>query len=955
MGKPRTDAETHSKDAAGQVRETGTPGAGEGSRANDARPTPDLTKVLKAATDFRTVGPDPYAETLRKLREVVWRKLPLGASALVVSKGDKRLLTLYGPRTSHFPHKADGSYLGYYPPDGTAVIAHLEALRARGWDYLVFPKSALWWLESYPRFAAYLRLRYRLVVHDPEVCAIFALKQPALLDGSAWRAALLRVVEERAAETGVEPAVLDWNTGLDLKQVLPNRMVFSPPTQDSLPPYLDRSIDIVVVLSPDEDALSEARRVAAHAVAVLEPDRSTAGDEQFRLAVEHVDHGSARTLPTTSIVIRAHSGWEQLARCLRSLEETLPDPFDGEVIVVYDGVGDGAALNEFERLESRLRLKVVRNKDSRGSMESGNRGAAEANGEIIVFLSEWALPQFGWFSALQSLIAADHTTGAVTGRLLGPEGRLLEAGSIVYSDASMATIGSGEYGPDDPLYCFVREVDFCSPSLFATRRKVFEEVGGLSGPLGYENIDYCFALRARGYKVRYQPECTAVQLEIPTGDGEVSDGTTKYEEANRAAFVEKWKEALRGQPEAPKDGTSRSAGYRSTSRVTGRAVVCAPLLPEFDREGGSRRIYCLIEFLRESGWDVSFVSENPRGDDRYVRILQQLGVAVYRGFSTGTDELFRFGNLDVAFFAFWHLAEEHMGKLRQISPSTKVMIDAIDLHWLRNARKYFLQFSTGSGFVQESGAAARDPAEKNSDFTAEMIRELKTYLQVDAVLTPSDKEAEMIRDLLGNRSLAHTVRDHEPAIASTIPFQDRRGILFVANFNHPPNRDAVVFFCEEILPKIDRDLLREHPLSIVGHRPPPEILRYAKESPLVRVYGWVPSVVPYLQSARVTVVPMRYGAGTKRKLLQALMANTPTVTTSVGIEGMSVVPGRHVLLAEGPARFARATERLLTDPELWASLRDRGAEHVCKLHAREAVKQQLLEVLAARSGRKSRA
>ena len=117
------------------------------------------------------------------------------------------------------------------------------------------------------------------------------------------------------------------------------------------------------------------------------------------------------------------------------------------------------------------------------------------------------------------------------------------------------------------------------------------------------------------------------------------------------------------------------------------------MLPEFDREGGSRRIYCLIEFLRESGWDVSFVSENPYGDDRYVRILQQQGVAVYRGFTSSTDDLFKYGKLDVAFFAFWHLAEEYMERLREISPETKVMIDAIDLHWLRNARKYFLQLS----------------------------------------------------------------------------------------------------------------------------------------------------------------------------------------------------------------------------------------------------------------------
>ena len=550
---------------------------------NYARPTPDLSKVLKAATEFRTVGSDPYAESLRKLREVVWRKLPLGACVLVVSKGDKRLLSLYGPRASHFPQKADGSYLGHYPPDGTAVISHLEALRSQGAEYLIFPKSALWWLESYPRLASHLRLHYRLVVHDPSACAIFALKQAAALDRSIWRAALLRVVEERAAERGVEPAVLDWNTGLDLKRVLANRAVFSPPTPDSVPRYLDRSIDIVVLLSPDEEALAEARRVAGHAVVVLDLSTGESGaggiggpGDELRIEIEHVDRRITRTTPSTSIVIQAHNGWEQLGRCLASLEETLPDPFDGEVVVVDDAAGDetNTVLHEWERLESRLRLRIVQNSDSRGLLESCNRGAAEASCEVIVFLNERTLPQFGWLSSLHSIFTSDDATGAVTGRVLYPDGRLWDAGNVVYSDGSTASIGFGEYGPDDPLYTYVREVDFCSPVLFATRRKVFEEIGGFSGPPGYENIDYCFALRARGYKVKYQPECAAIHFESSADDHELTDGTAKYQEANRAKFIEKWAEALEQQREAPGKAGVRPTIRAATERWVGQS--CAP-------------------------------------------------------------------------------------------------------------------------------------------------------------------------------------------------------------------------------------------------------------------------------------------------------------------------------------------------------------------------------------------
>jgi glycosyltransferase involved in cell wall biosynthesis len=373
-----------------------------------------------------------------------------------------------------------------------------------------------------------------------------------------------------------------------------------------------------------------------------------------------------------------------------------------------------------------------------------------------------------------------------------------------------------------------------------------------------------------------------------------------------------------------------------------QALVCAPLLPEFDREGGSRRIFHLLEALRQDGYAISYVSENPHGEERYVRMLQQMGISVYRGFDARTDKLFRLGHFDVAIFAFWYVAEGQIRRIRRISRNTKIIVDVIDLHWLRHVREHFVRPSNGSS------------KRKDSDLASEMVRELNVYAQADAVLSVSDKEAEMISDLLGNRVHAFTVPDREEAIRSPLDFEDRRGILFVGNFRHPPNADAVTFFCDEVLPHIDPKLLEEHPVMVVGNHPPPAVLRYAKSSPFVRVTGWVPSVVPYMQNARATVVPMRYGAGTKRKLVQALMARTPTVTTSMGIEGLEFVPDEHVLLADDPVEFAAATERLLRDRELWTGLADRGIEQVTALHGPELSRSKLLEALEAVSAMPSR-
>jgi GT2 family glycosyltransferase/glycosyltransferase involved in cell wall biosynthesis len=705
--------------------------------------------------------------------------------------------------------------------------------------------------------------------------------------------------------------------------------------------------------------MHEARRVAAHAVVTLEaqdpgaeaPDSKTGGEEPT-YSVEHTNGALTRITASSSIIIPTYNGWEQLGRCLVALEETLPHPFEGEVIVVDDGSGEEtqAVLEEWEQSSSRLNLKIVRNGSNAGFLESCNRGATAASGDFLIFLNDDTLPQFGWLTALLRTFRTHPSAGAVGGRLLYPDGKLQEAGGVIYSDGSGANFGNGDYLVDDPLFGFVREVDYCSGALLATPRKVFEEIGGFDDrycPAYYEDTDYCFTLRDRGYRIYYQPESVVVHFEGGTGGTDLSAGVKKHQVSNQAKFATKWQSALRDQPDPPDAydlevwHALSKRGRPGRSRQGGRALVSAPLLPEFDREGGSRRIFHMIEFLRSAGWSVSFLAENPYGDERYVRMLQRRGVAVYRGFGPRADDLFKYGNFDLAVFAFWYLAEGHAQELRRVSPDTKIMVDVIDLHWLRAVRRHFLPP------VGATDANGTDTPE----FGSEMVRELEAYAQADAVLTTSDEEAQMIHNLLGRQSLAHTVPDHEEAVASEVAFRDRRGILFVANFNHPPNLDAVIWFCEEILPKMDRELLKEHPLSIVGHRPPPAVLEYAEASPFINVVGWVPSVVPYLQKARVTIVPMRYGAGTKRKLLQALMSHTPTVTTSMGIEGLSVEPDRHALLADDAEGFAAATERLLRDPKLWAKLSENGSEAVGKIHSREAVLDRLTEVVGGQLGR----
>ncbi len=373
-----------------------------------------------------------------------------------------------------------------------------------------------------------------------------------------------------------------------------------------------------------------------------------------------------------------------------------------------------------------------------------------------------------------------------------------------------------------------------------------------------------------------------------------------------------------------------------------RVLIGAPLMPEFDRESGSRRIFDLIVLLQEAGWAVSFAAHNARGGERYAHLLQQRGVAVYSGFGERIDRLLVRGRLDLVIFAFWHLAEAQMPTVRRLSPETRVVVDTIDLHFVRNARRLFQAARVG-----QPGAAGTSAAALDAGYGSEIIRELNAYAAADGVLAVSQKEADLIGDLSDDPALAYVVPDCEDLSPSEVHRDGRRGITFIGNFRHPPNVGAAEFLCREIVPRIDQDLLAQHPVYLVGNALDDRVRAFAGAHPHVQIVGWVPSVLPYLERARVSVVPLLYGAGTKRKIIQALMLGTPTVSTTVGVEGLGLRHGENVLVADDAGEFAASIERLLRDAPLWERLSRQGQEHMRARHSRDVVRERLLESISS--------
>ena len=498
-------------------------------------------------------GKIQYQRLVGRIRHVVKELLPLDAMVLVVSKGDEELLELEGRCGLHFPQDLDARYPGFHPADSGSAIVQLEALRAKGADYFLLPQTFLWWLDHYAGFRRHLERYYRRLEITNDCCTVFSLSEAPQSNATSSRADLDEVFVEFESRFDRMPTVLDWGSGLGLAERYPHISVFSPPLGDGQNlAYLDQTCDLVVVSSAKPARLPEARRVAAAGVVIVPERRGPVESRAMR--VEWLGEPKTEPLPTTSIIIPSYNGISLTENCLRALAESLPRDFRGEIIVVDDCSTDDTQARLEAWKDTEPRLKVLRNPENCGFLVTCNNGASAASGEVVILLNNDTLPQRGWLEPLLRLLRDKPDAGAVGGKLVYPDGRLQEAGGVVFADGSAANFGKWEYALDDPLFNYVREVDYVTGALIATRRELFNALGQLDTryrPIYYEETDYCFRLREQGYKVYYQPESVVIHLEGVTCGTDPKSGLKRNQLVNQAKFKERWREALLRQPQPP--------------------------------------------------------------------------------------------------------------------------------------------------------------------------------------------------------------------------------------------------------------------------------------------------------------------------------------------------------------------------------------------------------------------
>jgi O-antigen biosynthesis protein len=367
-----------------------------------------------------------------------------------------------------------------------------------------------------------------------------------------------------------------------------------------------------------------------------------------------------------------------------------------------------------------------------------------------------------------------------------------------------------------------------------------------------------------------------------------------------------------------------------------RMLVVDPYMPLFDCSSGHRRLMEILRMLVARGDVVSYVACEGRNQERYAAALRALGIEVYAGNpdvateagnlvvaaasgkSTDLASLLRDGRYDLVLCSYYQTAEAYLATVRRLCPRTRIIVDTVDVHFVREQREAQLCYDL----------------ELFRQATDTRRRELAVYSQADVVIAVTPVDRGHLLDNLPEANIQVIPNIHE--VAADVPgWSERAGLLFVGNFHHRPNRDAVRFLGEEIMPRV-WSKLPDLPLTVAGFAVPAEVQAFAGER--VTIAGHVPDVTPYLRRHRISVVPLRFGAGLKGKIGESMAAGTPVVTTPIGAEGMPLANGPEALLiAEDGEGFADAVVRLHQDETLWGLLSTGGRELVLRNYCPQVV------------------
>jgi len=630
------------------------------------------------------------------------------------------------------------------------------------------------------------------------------------------------------------------------------------------------------------------------------------------------------TNPLVSIIIPVFNQWEFTEKCIASVAHSARG-IEYELILADDCSTD-ETIHAHEKFTN---LRVVKTSKNYGFLKNCNNAALHAKGDYLVFLNNDTVVHENWLQAMLETMETDPVIGLTGSKLVYPDGKLQEAGGIIWQDGSGWNFGRLD-DPEKPEYNYVKEVDYISGASIMVRSSLWNEIGGFDEryvPAYCEDSDLAFEVRARGYKVIYTPFSLVTHFEGQShGTDDTSEGK-KHQIVNNEKFYRKWSQVL-DREQFPNGEKVFYARDRSRHKKT--LLMVDHYVPHYDKDAGSKTIMQYLQFFVEEGFSVKFIGDNFYKHEPYTSHLEEMGIEVLYGpWYADNWRKWCMENADYINYIFLnrpHISDKYIDFFNN-KLKAKVVYYGHDLHFLREHRRY----------LREGRPEILDAVEKWK------AMELAICSKVDMVLYPSIVEiAELKKEIPDINAVAIPAYLYPPSKNERLEYSQTKDLMFVGGFGHPPNIDAVEWFLAEVFPLVLTSL-PDVKFFIIGSNPPDSFKEYETESVIISGYMPEEKLREYYQSIRIAVAPLQYGAGVKGKVVEAIYNRIPMVTTSVGAEGL---PEAETILwvEDDPNLFAEKIIAIYRNDEQISNYCEKAEKYIAKYFSRNSAKTVLRNI-----------
>ncbi len=625
--------------------------------------------------------------------------------------------------------------------------------------------------------------------------------------------------------------------------------------------------------------------------------------------------------PDVSIIIPAKNKFPITYHCISSLI-LAQNNATFEVILVDDESEDETTAAE-EIIDN---LRVVRNEINLGFVKANNKAAIQARGKYICLLNNDTEVTSGWIDEALEMFGLYSDVGSVGCKLIYPDGKLQEAGGIVWGSGAPWNYGKNQ-NASHPQFNYARQADYLSAAALFVDRSVWQEVGGFSeefAPAYYEDTDLAFKIRDAGYNTLYCPTSTVVHFEGKSNGTSTSSGIKRYQDINSKKFRSKWFSAYKSGAPAGENP------HLEVDRVNNfRVLVLDANTPSRNSDAGSYAAIQEMKLMMEHRCKLTFVPSNLAHMGVHTEHLQKLGVeCIYYPFFQSIEQFIqdRGMEFDAVYVTRYQVAQDSLDIIRKYT-GAKVIFNNADLHFLREIRQQ----------LQSEDKEMAGPL-----VTRE--KELSVIEEVDVAICYTEAERAVIT--------SHVLKEDNvircpwvvQSASQRVPFQERQNIAFLGGYRHTPNVEAVEFFCSKVMPSLT-SRLPDLVFNIYGSHMPDEFEVFQSDN--IVLHGFVENISDVYEKNRLFVSPLISGAGLKGKIIECMAAGLPSVISPVSVEGTGLVHTQSTFVADTVDEWCGYIEQLYSDEELWYKMSDNSLSIADSLYSPNEGMKQMRKILEA--------